>query len=102
MMHAYITARARGEKALVDAGFAASILRPWYVLGEAHRWPIMLKPFYAIAELVPQTRATARRLGLVTLGEMVAALVHAVEHPIEAGAIRVFDVPAIRAIVRAG
>lgn len=100
VMHAYVAARARGEKALADAGIAASILRPWYVLGEGHRWPFMLMPLYAIAELVPQTRATAQRLGLVTLREMVGALVHAVEHPNEAGAARIFDVPAIRAIGR--
>lgn len=101
VMHAYIAVRRRGEQALAEAGFAATVLRPWYVLGEGHRWPVLLKPLYAIAQQVPALRATALRLGLVTLHEMVAALVDAVEHPLEAGTIRVVDVPAIRAIAGA-
>lgn len=96
VMQAYVAARAQGEKALADAGFSASILRPWYVLGEGHRWPVLLKPLYALAEVFPQTRATAQRMGLVTLDQMVAALVYAVETPLAAGATRIFDVPAIR------
>jgi hypothetical protein len=45
---------------------------------------------------VPPLRAGAERLGLVTLAEMVAALVAAVEHPPSPGAIRVVEVPEIR------
>jgi uncharacterized protein YbjT (DUF2867 family) len=96
VMQAYIAARAQGEKALADAGFARSILRPWYVLGEGHRWPVLLKPLYALAEIFPQTRDTARRMGLVTLAQMVAALVHAVETPPGDGTLRIIDVPEIR------
>jgi uncharacterized protein YbjT (DUF2867 family) len=100
VMHAYIAARAQGEKALADAGLAATILRPWYVLGEGHRWPVLLKPLYAIAELVPTTRATARRLGLVTLRQMVGALVRAVENPVGRAEVLIVDVPAIRALAK--
>ena len=49
---------------------------------------------YWIAERVPASRDTARRLGLVTLAQMVAALVYAVEHPSES--TRVVEVPDIR------
>lgn len=41
------------------------------------------------------TRQSARRLGLVTLAQMVNALVDAVENP--PTGIRIVDVPAIRA-----
>jgi len=44
----------------------------------------------------PPARATARRLGLVTLRQMVAALVNAVEEP-PAGGARVVEAPRIRA-----
>jgi hypothetical protein len=47
-----------------------------------------------MAERVPSSRDTARRLGLVTLAQMVAALVYAVEHPPDAA--RVVEVPDIR------
>jgi len=51
---------------------------------------------YAVATPLPTTRQSARRLGLVTLRQMVTALVVAVEDPPPAGTVRVIDVPAIR------
>jgi nucleoside-diphosphate-sugar epimerase len=72
----------------------ATILRPWYVLGPGHRWPYALIPFYWLAEKLPSTREGARRLGLVTRPQMVAALVDAVEHPVNG--IRVVEAPEIR------
>jgi uncharacterized protein YbjT (DUF2867 family) len=97
VMHAYIEARSAGERAIADAGLTATILRPWYVLGPRHRWPYVLLPFYAIARLVPSKRESALRLGLVTLRQMVTALVRAVENPPPPGSIRIVEVPDIRA-----
>jgi uncharacterized protein YbjT (DUF2867 family) len=94
MMHAYIAARMEGEGALRAAGLNATILRPWYVLGPGHRWPLLLAPTYWIAERLLSTREGARRLGLVTLRQMVVALRDAVENPGEG--IRVVEVPEIR------
>ena len=96
VMHAYIAARAEGEAAIRGAGLTATVLRPWYVLGPGHWWPVMLMPVYWLAALVPAWRDGARRVGLVTLGQMVAALVEAVEHPPPRGEARVVDVTAIR------
>lgn len=96
MMRAYIAVRQAGEAAIASAGLRATILQPWYVLGPGHRWPIALAPFYAIAEWLPATRESARRLGLVTLSQMVAALVRAIEAPPATGETRVVDVAAIR------
>ena len=97
MMHAYVDVRARGEAAFAAAGLAATLIRPWYVLGPGHWWPLALKPFYCLAEQLPPTREAAWRMGLVTLPQMVAVLVDAVENPPAPGTIRVVDVPAIRA-----
>jgi len=96
VMRAYLWVRGLGETMIKEAGFTATILRPWYVLGPGHRWPIMLLPFYKIAECFPSTRDSAERLGLVTIDQMASALVHAVENPPDGGKIRIFDVPAIR------
>jgi uncharacterized protein YbjT (DUF2867 family) len=95
VMAAYVAARAAGEKAIADAGLTATVLRPWYVIGPGHRWPLLLAPFYALAERIPAWRDGARRLGLVTLDQMIGALVHAVENPPPPGSSRVVDVPAI-------
>ncbi len=97
VMRAYVDVRARGEAMIRESGLTATVLRPWYVLGPGHRWPIALKPLYWIAECLPPTRETALRLGLVTLDQMVVALVRSVEHPPASGTIRVVDVPGIRA-----
>ena len=94
VMKAYVAVRAEGETLLAAAGLRATILRPWYVLGPGHRWAAALAPLYWMAERVPSSRDTARRLGLVTLAQMVAALVYAVEHPPDA--TRVVEVPDIR------
>jgi uncharacterized protein YbjT (DUF2867 family) len=96
MMHAYIEVRSAGERAITEAGLTATILRPWYVLGPGHRWPYVLVPIYALMRLIPSKRASAERLGLVTLRQMVDALVRAVEHPPAAGDIHVVEVPEIR------
>jgi hypothetical protein len=79
-----------------EAGLTAVVLRPWYVLGPGRRWPLALLPLYKIAEWWPSSRETARRLGLVTIEQMVQGLVAAVETPPPAGQIRVVDVVAIR------
>lgn len=67
------------------------------MLGPGHRWPYLLLPIYKVAELMPQTREGARRLGLVTLEQMLRALTFAVENPVEGK--RVMEVPEIRAAI---
>jgi uncharacterized protein YbjT (DUF2867 family) len=98
MMREYIAVRSEAEDTIRAAGLNATILRPWYVLGPGRRWPLMLVPIYWLMEQVPSTRDSARRLGLVTLPQMVAALASAVEHP--ASGVRILEVPEIRASLR--
>lgn len=94
-MRAYVGVRVRGEQRLRATGIPFTALRPWYVLGPGHRWPVLLAPGYALGELVPSWRAGARRLGLVTLPAMVRALVQAVEQV--PARERIVEVPEIRA-----
>lgn len=95
MMHEYIAARSEGEQCIRLAGLNATILRPWYVLGPGRRWPLLLLPGYWLMEALPRTRESARRLGLVTLEQMIATMVGAVESP--ASGMRIVEVPDIRA-----
>jgi uncharacterized protein YbjT (DUF2867 family) len=97
-MKSYAMVRAACESAIREAGLNATILRPWYVLGPGHWWPLALVPFYKIAEVIPGLAEGAKRLGLVKIDEMLAALMRAVENPPEG--IRIVDVPAIRAAAR--
>ena len=95
IMQEYIAARSEAEEDIRAAGFNATILRPWYVLGPGRRWPIMLLPVYALLRMFPSTRESAQRLGLVTHTQMIQTMAAAVEHPPRG--VRVLDVPRIRA-----
>lgn len=97
VMHAYIAARQSAEALIRASGIPATILRPWYVLGPGHRWPVLLRPLYWLAERIPATAPTARRLGLVSLDQMIEALVRSIEEPAIEGQ-RILEVPAIRAL----
>jgi uncharacterized protein YbjT (DUF2867 family) len=98
MMQAFIAVRAEGEALTRASGMQASFVRPWYVLGPGHRWAYALLPFYKIAELLPGTRESANRLGLINLSQMLNALVWAVENVPEN--VRIVDVPKIRELAR--
>ena len=82
VMQAYSPCARKARRARVAAGLArhdpAALVRagPRTSLG-GHG----LTPLYWMAERLPATRDTARRLGLVTLEQMVAALIYAVESP---------------------
>jgi nucleoside-diphosphate-sugar epimerase len=93
-MKAYIAVRAECEALIQQRRLNATILRPWYVLGPGHKWPYALLPVYKVMEVLPFTREGAQRLGLVTLEQMVMALVEAVESPVQG--LRVVGVPDIR------
>ena len=60
---------------------------------------LLLVPFYWIAELLPPTREPARRLGLVSISQMLNALVWAVDHPPDD--VQILDVPRIRELALA-
>jgi uncharacterized protein YbjT (DUF2867 family) len=94
LMKAYIAARAEGEKLIQASGSPATILRPWYVLGPGHWWPMLLLPVYALLERIPATAAGARRLGLVWRKQMIAAIAAAVDSP--AAGVRIVEPPEIR------
>lgn len=99
IMKAYIEARAEGEALIRASGIKrATILRPWYVLGQGRQWPRILRPIYWILERLPSKRETARRLGLMTDREMRGALLAAIENP--ADGIRILSVPEIKAAAR--
>ncbi len=94
IMKDYIAVRSECEQMIQERRLNSTILRPWYVLGPGHRWPYILLPFYKVCQWLPFTRAAALRLGLVTLEQLILALVEAVESPVQG--IRIVPVPEIR------
>jgi uncharacterized protein YbjT (DUF2867 family) len=95
VMHAFIEVRKQGEALVRGTGLAATILRPWYVLGPGHRWAHLLQPLYALARLIPSMRAGAERLALLPRRAVIDTLVRSIESPPDG--VRVIEAPEIRA-----
>jgi len=83
------------EQLLHTSGLCTTILRPWYILGPGHWWPVVLLPFYGLAHWFPATRASAARRAPVRLHSMVQAMVAAIEDP-PRDSPRIMETPAIR------
>jgi nucleoside-diphosphate-sugar epimerase len=98
VMKEFIAVRSAGEQMIREIGISATFVRPWYVLGPGHRWPYAILPVYWILEKLPKTKESAERLGLVTIDQILNALVWAVENP--PTETRIVDVPRIREISR--
>jgi uncharacterized protein YbjT (DUF2867 family) len=94
IMKSYIAVRMEAEQRIRESGLNATFLRPWYVLGPGRWWPYFLVPMYWLFGIIPSTRESAQRLGLVTREQMIDALAWSVENP--ANGVRVMEVPAIR------
>ena len=95
VMKAYIQVRMECEEIVRQSGLNATILRPWYVLGPGHRWPVLLLPVYQLLQLMPATRESAVRLGLVTREQVIGGLVRAVQSG--GNGVRVLETTEIRA-----
>lgn len=94
IMKDYQGVRAEGERIVRETGLPFTFIRPWYVLGPGHWWPLLLWPVYKILEWIPATRQKARALGLVTIRQMLNTLILAIEQREHTGVI--MDVTAIR------
>lgn len=94
IMKDYQAVRAEGERLIRETGLSYTFIRPWYVLGPGHWWPLLLWPVYKILEQIPATRQKARALGLVSIRQMLNALAQAIESPEKTSGV--LDVQAIR------
>jgi len=79
IMKAYQHVRKEGEEYCLSKDLNCTFIRPWYVLGPGHWWPVLLLPLYGIASLVPAWRQKIRGMGFVTISQMVNTLVKAVQ-----------------------
>lgn len=85
--------RAEGEQILLQTGLRTSFVRPWYVLGPGHLWPILLQPLLFVAKYAGKKEA-AENLSTVTLKQITNTLVYAIGNPPEKNTI--YDVKKIK------
>lgn len=79
IMASYQQVRKEGEEYCLNKSLNCTFVRPWYVVGPGHWWPVLLLPFYGIASLVPAWRQKIKGMGLVTISQMINTLLKAVE-----------------------
>lgn len=94
IMKDYQACRAEGEAYIESTGLSATFIRPWYVVGPGHYWPLLFYPIFKILELFPATAQKARALRLVSLSQMLRTLLFAIEHPV--AGTRIFEISEIR------
>lgn len=87
IMQDYQQCRAEGETAVKATSIPATFIRPWYVIGPGHYWPLCFQPLFKLLEWIPATSVKAKALRLITLQQMLCALVYAVEHPPAEGTV---------------
>jgi uncharacterized protein YbjT (DUF2867 family) len=80
IMKDYQECRAIGEAYIRSTKIPATFIRPWYVAGPGHYWPLLFLPVFKILEWIPSTAQKAKALRLVSLKQMLNALLYAVEH----------------------
>jgi nucleoside-diphosphate-sugar epimerase len=96
VMKDYQAVRAEGESILLQQNFVCSFIRPWYVLGPGHWWPLLLKPFYWLAKFIPSKRVAAKELSTVTIKQMIETLVFAIKN--QPGLNTIYDVSKMKAL----
>ena len=94
IMKDYQEVRALGEQAILDTGIPATFIRPWYVVGPGHYWPLLFVPVFKLLELLPGTSAKAKALQLVSLSQMLRILLFAAQTPVQRN--RIFEISDIR------
>ena len=94
IMAAYQVVRKEGEEYSKSKKLNCSFIRPWYVMGPGHYWPVLLLPLYGVAELVPAWRQRARTMALVTINQVLRTLFTTVEaDPVQ---LRIIEIKQIR------
>ena len=74
VMADYQEARRQGEEAILASGLTSTFIRPWYVVGPGHYWPLLFQPVFKLLEVIPSTSVKAKALALVSLKQMLLTL----------------------------
>lgn len=70
----YQQARKSGERILTKSGIPCTFLRPWYVLGPGHWWPIIFQPLIYLAKLNSFWKRLVEEREFISIRQMIAAL----------------------------
>ena len=94
-MKDYQQCRAEGEAAIRNTKIPATFIRPWYIVGPGHYWPLLFWPLFTILEWIPSTSKKAKALRLVALKQMLQTLLYAVDN-MPATGVNIIEIDSIR------
>jgi uncharacterized protein YbjT (DUF2867 family) len=95
IMKDYQECRAEGEAYIRTSQIPATFIRPWYVVGPGHYWPLLFFPVFKFLEWIPSTSKKAKALRLVSLKQMLRTLTNAIENAPESG-VNIIEINRIR------
>jgi uncharacterized protein YbjT (DUF2867 family) len=90
IMKDFRDARKEGEAYILSKHLLCTFIRPWYVIGPGHLWPVFLLPVYGMARFSSSKRKKAEKMSLITISQMLQTLMKAIESPPQKQ--RVFEV----------
>jgi len=96
IMKDFQSIRAEAESIVRNSKMNVTFIRPWYVVGPGHYWPLIFFPVFKLLEIIPFTKEKAKRLSLITLNQMLDALIYAIENPNEG--IRIIEIEDIKSL----
>lgn len=96
IMKDYQECRADCEELILKSGIKPTIIRPWYIIGPGHYWPVFFLPLFKILEWIPATSLKAKALRLVYLQQFLKTIITAVENP--SSKIRFIEIEEIRSL----
>ena len=94
VMKDYRDVRKESEALLLSKNLTCTFIRPWYVIGPGHLWPLFLSPLYGAVFFFPSMKAKAKTLSLVTIKQLLNTLEKAIDAPPQK--LRVFEVNHIK------
>jgi len=97
IMYDYQQCRGESETIIRSTTIPATFIRPWYVIGPGHYWPLLFQPMFKMLEWIPSTAAKAKALRVVYLKQMLNALVDAVENEPTSG-VNIIEIDDLRSM----
>ncbi|MBK8485050.1 MAG: NAD(P)H-binding protein [Saprospiraceae bacterium] len=80
IMKDFQEAKSLGEKYLESLHLNSIFVRPWYIIGPGHWWPIFFIPLFKLLEIIPATSMKARKFSLITIHQMISSLIYIINH----------------------
>lgn len=92
----YQAVRLTGEELIRSSEMNGTFIRPIYIIGPGHYWPLLFSPLLWLLKLFPATRKIVLLFEFVTIKQIIKSFIKAVENPPQG--IRIIEIEEINKI----